>query len=57
MINLVVNIFFTKHRAVWKSYFYSPVGMSDSLLPNLPSEEQIEQFLFKEFVSSKGHSK
>ncbi|MBC3848006.1 hypothetical protein H8K90_16545 [Winogradskyella echinorum] len=49
--------FFIKHRAIWKSYFYSPIGMSDSLLSQFPSEEQKEQMLFEEFVSSKGHSK
>lgn len=48
---------FIKHRAIWKSYFYSPIGMSDSLLPNFPSEKQKEQMLFDEFVSSKGHSR
>ncbi|MFP4845816.1 hypothetical protein [Winogradskyella sp. PE311] len=48
---------FIKYRPVWKSYFYSPIGMSDSLLIQFPSEKQIEQILFNEFVSSKGLSK
>ncbi|WP_369995670.1 hypothetical protein [Winogradskyella sp.] len=48
---------FIKHRAIWKTYFYSPVGMSDLLISDLTIEKQKEQILFDEFVSSKGLSK
>ena len=36
------NHVFIKHRPIWKTYFYSPIGMSDMILINLPSEKQIE---------------
>lgn len=51
------NHVFIKHRPIWKTHFYSPIGMSEMILINLPSEKQIEQLLFEEFVSSKGRLK
>jgi len=44
------NHIFIKHRPIWKSYFYSPRGMSDLILTDFPSTEQKEQILFDEFV-------
>ena len=41
---------FVKHRAIWKTYFYSPRGMSDLKLSEMTDEEQFEQRLFDEFI-------
>lgn len=43
------NIFF-KHRPIWKTFFYSPRGMSDLKLFQMSSEKQKEQLLFDEFI-------
>lgn len=44
---------FVKHRAIWKTYFYSPRGMSDLKLSEMTVEDQAEQKLFDEFVLGK----
>lgn len=41
---------FIKHRPIWKSYFYSPRGMSDLELYQMSKERQLEQILFDEFI-------
>jgi len=41
---------FVKHRAIWKTYFYSPRGMSDFELSDMTPENKIEQMFFDEFV-------
>lgn len=41
---------FIKHRPIWKTYFYSPRGMSDLKLEDMSKEQQHEQKLFDEFV-------
>jgi hypothetical protein len=41
---------FIKHRPIWKTYFYSPRGMTDLKLSEMSEEKQYEQKLFDEFV-------
>lgn len=41
---------FIKHRPIWKSYFYSPRGMSDMKAINMSQKNQEEQKFFDEFV-------
>jgi hypothetical protein len=41
---------FIKHRPIWKTFFYSPRGMSDLKLSEMSTEKQNEQILFDEFV-------
>jgi hypothetical protein len=41
---------FLKHRAIWKTHFYSPRGMSDLKILEMLDKEQYEQKLFDEFV-------
>ncbi|TPN81371.1 hypothetical protein [Aquimarina algicola] len=41
---------FIKHRPIWKTYFYSPRGMSDLKLSEMSEDKQKEQRLFDEFV-------
>ena len=41
---------FIKHRPIWKTFFYSPRGMSDLKLSEMSIENQNEQKLFDEFV-------
>lgn len=41
---------FLKHRPIWKTYFYSPRGMSDMKTSDMSPEKQIEQNLFDEFI-------
>ncbi len=41
---------FIKHRPIWKTFFYSPRGMSDLKLSEMSAEKQNEQKLFDEFV-------
>lgn len=41
---------FIKHRAIWKTYFYSPRGMGDLKLSQMTPDKQIEQKLFDEFI-------
>jgi len=41
---------FIKHRPIWKTYFYSPRGMSDLQLHDMSKERQYEQKLFDEFI-------
>jgi hypothetical protein len=41
---------FIKHRAIWKTYFYSPLGESDMKLSELSAEKQKEQLYFNEFI-------
>ncbi|WP_353778686.1 hypothetical protein [Winogradskyella sp. 3972H.M.0a.05] len=41
---------FIKHRPIWKTFFYSPRGMSDLKLSEMSLEEQNEQILFDEFI-------
>lgn len=42
--------FFIKPRPIWKTYFYSPRGMNDWKISEMPFEKQEEQKLFDEFV-------
>ena len=44
------NVFFIKHRPIWKTFFYSPRGMSDMKLSQMSIDNQVEQKLFDEFV-------
>lgn len=44
------SYFFIKHRPIWKTYFYSPRGMSDLKLSEMSEERQKEQLLYDEFV-------
>ena len=44
------NHTFIKHRPIWKTFFYSPRGMSDLKLSEMSKEKQNEQKLFDEFV-------
>lgn len=44
------NNIFIKHRPIWKTFFYSPRGMSDLKLSELSIDKQNEQKLFDEFV-------
>jgi hypothetical protein len=48
---------FIKHRPVWKWYFYSPIGMSDRTMEELPPAAQQEQRYFNEFVKGQGLSR
>ncbi|WP_217491456.1 hypothetical protein, partial [Polaribacter reichenbachii] len=41
---------FIKHRPIWKTFFYSPRGMSDLKLSEMTTEKQNEQILFDEFI-------
>jgi len=49
------HVFF-KHRAIWKTYFYSPRGMSDLNISEMSSEQQKEQKLFDEFIIENHYS-
>lgn len=44
------RVVFIKHRPIWKSFFYSPRGMSDLKISEMSPEKQFEQKLFDEFV-------
>ncbi len=44
---------FIKHKPIWKSYFYSPRGMRDWKIKDMPTEYQEEQKLFDEFIIKK----
>lgn len=44
------NNIFIKHRPIWKTFFYSPRGMSDLKLSEMSIDKQNEQKLFDEFV-------
>lgn len=44
------NVVFIKHRPIWKTYFYSPRGMRDWELNDMPAEIKHEQVMFDEFV-------
>lgn len=44
---------FIKHRPVWKTFFYSPRGMSDRKLSEMTKEQQKEQKYFDEFILGK----
>ena len=48
---------FIKHRPIWKTFFYSPRGMSDLIISEMSTEKQNEQILFDEFISNQGLSK
>ncbi|MUU78796.1 hypothetical protein [Winogradskyella endarachnes] len=41
---------FIKHKPIYKTYFYSPRGMSDLQLIEMPKDKQREQLLFDEFI-------
>ena len=41
---------FIKYRPIWKTFFYSPRGMSDFKITEMSAEKQKEQILFDEFV-------
>lgn len=41
---------FLKHRPIWKTFFYSPRGMSDLKLSDLTKEKRKEQLLYDEFI-------
>ena len=41
---------FIKHRPIWKTFFYSPRGMSDLKLSEMSPEKKKEQILFDEFI-------
>lgn len=47
------DIYFIKHRPIWKWRFYSTIGMSDLDTSNLSSEQKREQKLFDEFVAKR----
>lgn len=47
------KVMFIKHRPIWKTFFYSPRGMSDLKLSKMSPEKQTEQILFDEFVLKK----
>ena len=44
------NNLFIKHRPIWKTFFYSPRGMSDLKLSEMSIDKQNEQLMFDEFV-------
>ena len=44
------KVVFIKHRPIWKTFFYSPRGMSDLKLSEMSKEKQNEQKLFDEFI-------
>ncbi len=44
------RVIFIKHRPVWKTFFYSPRGMSDLKISEMSVENQVEQKFFNEFV-------
>ncbi len=50
------HIFF-KHRPIWKSYFWSPIGMSDKNLDALPQNLYREELYFNEFIRDQGLSR
>jgi len=41
---------FIKHRPMWKTFFYSPKGMSDMTLKEMTDQQRYEQKLYDEFV-------
>ncbi|WP_298903594.1 hypothetical protein [uncultured Psychroserpens sp.] len=41
---------FIKHKPIWKTFFYSPRGMSDLELSEMSTEHKEEQKMFDEFV-------
>lgn len=45
---------FIKHRPIWRTFFYSPRGMSDMKLSDMSPEKQTEQKLFDEFIIEQG---
>ena len=45
---------FTKHKPTIQLFFYSPIGMSDRTITDLPEELQNEEIAFKDFVLKKG---
>jgi hypothetical protein len=45
---------FTKHKPTTQLFFYSPSGMSDLTLQDLPKELQKEEIAFEEFVIKTG---
>jgi len=44
---------FMKHRPIWKTFFYSPRGMSDLKFSDMTKEQQREQKYFDEFILGK----
>ncbi|KIX22204.1 hypothetical protein SY27_05980 [Flavobacterium sp. 316] len=48
---------FIKHRPIWKTYFYSPQGMSDMKISEMSVDKRTEQILFNEFVYNQGLSR
>lgn len=41
---------FTKYQPTFKVNFYSPIGMSDLTVNDLPSDKKLEEIAFEEFV-------
>jgi hypothetical protein len=41
---------FTKYRPTIKVNFYSPIGMSDQTVKDLPEDKQVEEISFQDFV-------
>jgi hypothetical protein len=41
---------FTKYRPTFKTSFFSPIGMQDLNIDNLPADKQAEEIAFQEFV-------
>lgn len=41
---------FTKYRPTFKVMFYSPIGMQDLAIEDLPPDKQLEETAFQEFV-------
>ncbi len=44
---------FLKHQPTFKMIFYSPIGMSDLLIEDLPNIERAEEIAFQEYVVKK----
>jgi hypothetical protein len=47
------DVYFIKHRPIWKWRFYSPRGMSDLKLNQMTDKQKNEQLLFDEFVEKR----
>lgn len=41
---------FIKHRPIWRTFFYSPRGMSDMKVFEMSEEQQKDQSLYDEFI-------
>lgn len=48
---------FIKHRPLFKTYFYSPRGMSDLKLSDMSAKQREEQIYFNEFILEEGLSR